>query len=126
MASLRVREYDTDVRRWDPLSGGAASTLGTVTDFGLSLGGLFVDPYKEYKRAAAGGRSGSSTTAAARAAGSSAGAMTGALTKGMLVDMPLALAEGMKNVPRLYGEEVPDHGKVKDWQSGGKVAVKVS
>jgi hypothetical protein len=51
--------------------------------------------------------------------------MAGVLTKGMLVDMPLALAEGMKNVPRLYGEEVPDHGKVADWQSGGKVAAKV-
>ncbi|KAK0710025.1 UDP-glucose,sterol transferase [Lasiosphaeria miniovina] len=121
---LRTREYDTDVRRWDPLSGGAASTLGTVTDFGLSLGGLFIDPYKAYKRAAAAGGHGSSAAAAARIAGSSAGSMTGVLTKGMLVDMPLALAEGMKNVPKLYGEEVPDHGKVTDWQSGGKVAAK--
>jgi len=108
------------------LSGGAASTLGTMTDFGVSLGRLFVDPYKAYNRAVASGGHGSSAAAAAtHAVGSSAGSMTGVLTKGMLVDMPLALAEGMKNVPKLYGDEVPDHGKVTDWQSGGKVAAKV-
>ncbi|KAH8747024.1 hypothetical protein F5883DRAFT_584558, partial [Diaporthe sp. PMI_573] len=121
---LRTREYDTDVERWDPLSGGAASTLGTMTDFTVSLGGLFIDAYTAYKKAAAGGSRGSSAAAAAQAAGSSAVSMTGALTEGMLVKMPLALAEGMKNVPKLYGEEVPDHGKVTDWQTGGKVAAK--
>ncbi len=76
-----------------------------MTDFGLSLGGLFVDPYKAYKRAAAGGGHGSSAAAAAaRAAGSSARSIPGVLAKGMLVDVPLALAESMRNVPRFYGE----------------------
>ena len=51
--------------------------------------------------------------------------MAGALTGGMLVKMPLALAEGMKNVPKLYGEEVPGHGKITEWQTDGKVAAKV-
>lgn len=43
----------------------------------------------------------------------------------MLVTMPLALAEGIKNAPKLHGEEVPDHGTVTYWQTGGKVAAKV-
>lgn len=46
------------------------------------------------------------------------------LTKGMLNDMPLAVAEGMRNAPRLYGGEVYEPGIVKDWQSGVVVAAK--
>ncbi|ETS77967.1 hypothetical protein PFICI_10029 [Pestalotiopsis fici W106-1] len=119
---LRSREYDTDVRRWDPLSGGAASTLGTMTDFTMALGGVFIDPFKAYKRVKRQGNDGSA--AALKEVGLGFGSMGGALTKGTLVNTPLALAEGLRNVPRLYGEEVKDHGKVKDWQSGGKVAAK--
>ncbi|KAH8901727.1 UDP-Glycosyltransferase/glycogen phosphorylase [Thozetella sp. PMI_491] len=124
LKSLRPKEYDTDVRRWDPLSGGAASTFGTLTDFTTSLGGLFIDPYKAYKRTATNSNPGASAAAAAKSAGNSLASMTGVLARGTLVDVPLALAEGMKNVPKLYGEEVPDHGKVKDWQSGSVVAAK--
>jgi hypothetical protein len=38
--------------------------------------------------------------------------------KGFLIDMPVAFAEGSRAVPKLYGEEVPDYGTVKDWKSG--------
>jgi hypothetical protein len=31
--------------------------------------------------------------------------------KGMTVDIPLALAEGLKNVPRHYGDIPRDHGQ---------------
>lgn len=44
--------------------------------------------------------------------------------KGMYVDMPLAVAEGMRNAPRLYGGDVYEPGAVKDWKSGGVVAGK--
>ena len=54
------------------------------------------------------------------------GSMAGVLTKGVLIDTPLALAEGLKNVPRLYGEEAKGHGPITGWQSGGVVAAKVS
>ena len=37
--------------------------------------------------------------------------------KGMIVDIPLAAAEGLRAVPRLYGEEVEDYA-VRDWKSG--------
>lgn len=45
-------------------------------------------------------------------------------SKGMLVDMPLAAAEGLRAVPKLYGSEVPDHGRVTDWKTGAVVACK--
>lgn len=36
----------------------------------------------------------------------------------MLVDMPLAVSEGLRAVPQLYGDEVVDHGHIKDWKTG--------
>lgn len=122
----RTREFDTDNQRWDPISGGAASTLGVVTDFTTALGGLFVDPYKAHRHASVGGDTAFSAAGKATlAAGGSLVKMTGVVAKGALVDTPVAIAEGMKNIPRLYGEEVADHGKVTDWKSGGTVAAKV-
>ncbi|KAF1362880.1 hypothetical protein EJ07DRAFT_105830, partial [Lizonia empirigonia] len=41
-----------------------------------------------------------------------------ALFKGSIVDLPLAAAEGFQGVPKLYGEEVKDHGEVTGIQSG--------
>ncbi|KAI9148415.1 glycosyltransferase family 1 protein [Paramyrothecium foliicola] len=38
--------------------------------------------------------------------------------KGVFVDVPLALTEGMRNAPKLYGGAVRDHGPVTDWKSG--------
>ena len=119
-------EFDMDVKRWDPISGTAASTLGIVSDFTASLGGLFIDPYKAYKQASA--KSKGSANAAGKATvavGGSFAKMSGVLVRGTLVDTPLALAEGMRNIPRLYGDEVKDYGKVTDWKSGGTVAAKV-
>lgn len=45
-------------------------------------------------------------------------------SKGMLVDMPLAAADGLRAVPKMYGSQVPDHGKVKNWKTGAVVAGK--
>lgn len=59
------------------------------------------------------------------AVGHGMGQMAGSLTKGTLVDFPLALADGLYAVPSLYGEKVRDHGPVTDWKSGGAVAGKV-
>ncbi|KAB8244510.1 hypothetical protein BDV35DRAFT_394771 [Aspergillus flavus] len=44
--------------------------------------------------------------------------------RGMTVDFPLALTEGLRNVPRLYGEVPRDHGPVTDIKSGFTVAGK--
>jgi hypothetical protein len=44
--------------------------------------------------------------------------------KGALLDVPLAVTEGMRNAPRLYGGEVYEPGVVTDWKSGGIAAGK--
>lgn len=42
-----------------------------------------------------------------------------------MVDTTLALSEGLRSTPKLYGEKVKDHEPITDWQSGLKVAGKV-
>lgn len=44
--------------------------------------------------------------------------------KGMVVDIPLAITEGMRAVPSHYGDAVRDHGQVTDIKSGVVVAGK--
>lgn len=63
--------------------------------------------------------------AAGKEFGKSIGRVSSALTK-TLMDVPLALADGLHNVPTLYGEEVRDHGAVKGIKSGGIKGIKVS
>jgi hypothetical protein len=109
------------------VTGGAASIFGVVTEFTSAFGGTFIDPFKAYKETRKNGGSVSAGSgAAAQGAAMNVGGMAGAVTKGALVSTPLALAEGLRQIPRLYGEEVRDHGKVTDWRSGGVVAAKVS
>lgn len=45
-------------------------------------------------------------------------------SKGVMIDLPLAFAEGSRNLPKLLGDEVPDYGKVTDWKSGFLVSGK--
>ncbi|KAH6874369.1 hypothetical protein B0T10DRAFT_498827, partial [Thelonectria olida] len=120
---LRSREYHTENERWDPITAGASSTLGTITDFTTALGGTFINPYKDYRRAGQDG-SGQGGRAAASAVGKGLVGMGGAVTKGALVDLPLALAEGLRKTPQLYGDTTEDPGKVKDWKDGATVAAK--
>ncbi|CAF3454368.1 unnamed protein product [Fusarium graminearum] len=64
---------------------------------------------------------------AGAAVAGSAGAFGGffkAVTKGVYLDIPHALEEGMRVAPRLYGGEVYDPGPVTDWKSGGIAAGK--
>ncbi|KAG9566290.1 sterol glucosyltransferase, partial [Aureobasidium melanogenum] len=44
--------------------------------------------------------------------------------KGIALDIPLAMAEGFKTMPRFYGDEVRDHGKVTGAGSGFAVGGK--
>lgn len=44
--------------------------------------------------------------------------------KGMTVDIPLAITDGLKNVPRAYGDTPRDHGPVTGFRSGATVAGK--
>ncbi|KAH7150277.1 hypothetical protein B0J13DRAFT_549849 [Dactylonectria estremocensis] len=122
---LRPKEYHVENRRWDPLTAGASSTLGTITDFTTALGGTFIDPFKEMKRVRSGdSRYESSGVAVMATTANGLKDMTTSVTKGMLVDVPLALAEGLRNSPRLYGEVVSSHEPVTDVKDGCVVAAK--
>ncbi|RAK98717.1 UDP-Glycosyltransferase/glycogen phosphorylase [Aspergillus ibericus CBS 121593] len=58
---------------------------------------------------------------AAAMASASAKATGKVLTKyvsGIMVDIPLAAAEGFRVLPGLYGDKVHDYGHVKDWKTG--------
>lgn len=44
------------------------------------------------------------------------------VVKGAWVDIPYACTEGLRAVPKLYGEEVKNHGDVNNWSSGLEVA----
>jgi hypothetical protein len=125
-ARYRPKDYYADAERWDPVTAGASATLGILTDFTSALGGVFVNPFKEMKRVrGAGDGNESAGLAAAIAVGKGVTSLGSSLSKGALVGMPLALTEGLRNAPKLYGDQVKDHGKVTDWKSGGVVAAKV-
>lgn len=70
----------------------------------------FKDEYSPFKTAVAGSAAGF-------------GGMLKYFTKGML-DAPLAVTEGFRNAPRLYGGKVYQPGRIDDWKSGGVVAGK--
>ncbi|KAI4729882.1 UDP-Glycosyltransferase/glycogen phosphorylase [Aureobasidium sp. EXF-10728] len=61
---------------------------------------------------------------AALASAKSIGWLAPKAVKGMMVDIPLAMAEGFHTAPRFYGDEVRDHGKVTGVGSGFAVAGK--
>lgn len=60
--------------------------------------------------------------AIAGASASGVGGFFKSYGKGFYVDIPLALTEGFRAVPRLYGEKVPEQEPIHDWQSGARVA----
>lgn len=86
----------------DPFSSTSAAVLNTMTDFTVGLGKLSTSPTKSMTQ------------------------MPSSLVKGTLVDAPTALAEGLRNVPRLYGERPERPVPIEGWKSGMTHAGKVS
>lgn len=90
--------------------------------------GIFSKPFDEYQRSRKDGSSSSNAQVAGNMALESAksvGRFNSSLFKGTMLDVPLAIAEGLRATPKLYGESVPDHEPITDWKSGAKVAGKV-
>lgn len=67
----------------------------------------------------------SANKAAANAVGRGFGKVGMALTKGA-IDLPRAMADGLHNVPALYGDKVRDYGEIRGWKSGTLTGVKVN
>ncbi|KAF3402600.1 Sterol 3-beta-glucosyltransferase UGT80B1 [Talaromyces pinophilus] len=107
-------------QRWDPVSAGSSVLLGVLFDFTVGFSQVFTGPAKSFQSKEEGG----GKKEAAVTFGKGFGKMAGVLPKATLVDFPLAITEGLHHLPRLYGDEVRNHGQVKDWKSGGVVAGK--
>lgn len=111
--------------RWDPVTSTTSACLSIVGNIGTSTKGALVDPFTEMERSNAKGATGAVT--ASRMATTSAkgfGNILMSFYKGVIVDMPLATTEGFRNIPKLYGEEVKNHGEVTGIVSGLQVAGK--
>lgn len=145
----RCNPIEIDHKRWDPLSAGSSTLIDTMIDLTSNGKNMFVNPYREIKKAqtlrretssleatqSSGLRGGGSLqrihnpTGAAAAAGVATkelGKMSGGFAKGMLLDLPVAMADGFHNLPVLYGDKKMERGEVKDWKSGMLVGGKVS
>jgi sterol 3beta-glucosyltransferase len=100
-------------RRWDPITGGASAMISTVYDTSHALGaamtkkgGLDFDDSDNAR-----------TKNFAKASSS--------LVKGAVIDMPMALADGLRHAPRMYGDKGRDYGQITGIGSGLSMAGKV-
>ncbi|OAG39328.1 hypothetical protein AYO21_06532 [Fonsecaea monophora] len=130
-------------RRWNFLTSSVAVSMEVSYDILAAISGFWRNPrevHKQNDKDRALGRTSSahqtesgmemdamegSSKQIARMVGASAmsiSQLTGIVVKGSLIDIPVAIAEGMRNTPKLYGEKVPDHAAVTDWKSGITVA----
>ncbi|KAH7378899.1 hypothetical protein BKA64DRAFT_736571 [Cadophora sp. MPI-SDFR-AT-0126] len=121
-------------RRWDPITGTFSAAFEGFVDVGKAMGSLIDSPMKEYRKAMTKEQSEanpnkerspglSAAGAAGKAVGKSFGKVGMTVAK-TAVDLPLAFADGLHNVPALYGDKPRDHGPVTGWKSGGVVGVK--
>ncbi|KAK5046700.1 hypothetical protein LTR84_007461 [Exophiala bonariae] len=131
-------------RRWDVVSGTVSSGIGLNYDLLNALSGVYRNPREMYKNkekqrsraVSTSGASGSNvgaedessdltTLEVAKMVGASARGLsqfTAVAVRGLLADVPVAVSEGLRNTPKLYGQKVPDHAPVTDWKSGITVA----
>lgn len=59
-------------------------------------------------------------SASARASGN----LLGKTLSGVMIEIPLAVAEGFRVLPGLYGDKVHERGVIKDWKSGAIIGMK--
>ncbi|KAF2179556.1 glycosyltransferase family 1 protein [Zopfia rhizophila CBS 207.26] len=110
-------------RRWDPVTAGTSSLMGTTVDMVTAAAGIFIDPVKAVKQASQSGDGVVSQAGVALAASAkNVGKVNGKFFKGTMLDLPFAVTEGLRAAPRLYGEDVKDHEPVTGWKSGARTA----
>ena len=114
-------------KRTDPFTGTSSASLRLGYDVAKSTVGIFADPAKVYID---NGKSKSSDSSnvhgkAALAFGKGMNNVVSGAFKGGMVGVPLAMAEGFRNVPRLWGETVEEQQAITGVRSGAAVAGKV-
>ena len=121
--SYEIQAIHITNNRWDPVTSTGSEGISIVTNMARATTGMLCDPYKELTRTRTEGTSVTAHNAAIAGRMAAAGAkgfgrFNTAFFKGAIVDLPLAATEGLRAVPKLYGEEVKDHGEVTNIQSG--------
>jgi hypothetical protein len=123
----KCNNIEIENKRWDPLSAGGSTLFDTV--MGLRSDGktmvASVQKAKTLRRENSDGAS-SGTGAATVAVGKGLGKISTGFAKGVILDLPVAMADGFHALPVLYGDKKMERGAVKDWKSGMKVGGKVS
>lgn len=120
-------------KRWDPVTGTTTAGVRLGYDVAKSTVGIFTDPAKVYidhhndhKKPGEGRSLMKTHSHAALASAKSINNVVSGSFKGGMVEVPLAMAEGFRNVPRLWGESVAEQEEITGVGSGLKVAGKVS
>ncbi|KAH7231233.1 uncharacterized protein BKA55DRAFT_598536 [Fusarium redolens] len=124
-------------QRWDPITAAGSASVDVATTMADAAAGIFVKPYETIKENRADGESSDtasqsikrkSDSAAAKraiqASSKSLGKLVTASTKGILIDIPIAITDGLRAVPHLYGEDVRHRGNITGFKSGAVVAGK--
>ena len=112
------------------MTGASSASIKLAYNITSSTTGIFTDPAKVYLDKSK--QDGSEETSqlklhgqAALASAKSTNRLAVGAFKGGMVDVPLALAEGFRNAPRLWGEDVKEQQEINGWKSGAAVAGKV-
>lgn len=147
------KRIEIENRRWDPVSSAVSCGVGFAYDSLTHVNNFWYAPYKMRKESklnakarltaeadpenqsgsinkddhSEGSSKAGTSVTSAQLAGASAMSMPrlwGTFVKSIVVEMPFAVAEGFRNAPKLYGEDVPDHEPITDWKSGAIVGGK--
>ncbi|KAJ3471895.1 hypothetical protein MRS44_001994 [Fusarium solani] len=130
-------------QRWDPFTAVGSASMEVVASMADATAGVFVKPYETIKehqtRAKTSIESGSSQarsqgdsasvseSVARKAVGTSTkslGKLAVTSAKGIFVDIPIAVTDGLRAVPNLYGEDVRPRDHITGFRSGAVVAGK--
>ncbi|CAG8948123.1 unnamed protein product [Penicillium salamii] len=146
MIRYRTKPLSIEVRRWEPVTAISSATLSTVAGMADAGAGVFIDPYREYRRLQNTTETESAGVTVPEAEGSRAPEMAqnismdpkdsshakqvalasaislakflGRTSRGIFMEIPLAATEGMRAIPRLYGDNLHVNAPVQDWRSG--------
>ncbi|CAG2010349.1 unnamed protein product [Fusarium graminearum] len=130
-------------RRWDPITAAGSASVEVAAGMADATAGIFVKPYdrvKEHRTRPSSPLDGESSDTRSQSTESksdsatakdvvgafskSLGKLAMTSTKGVLVDIPIAVTDGLRAVPNLYGEDVRQRGRITDFKSGAVVAGK--
>lgn len=101
-------------RRWVPITGGASAAISAVFDTSTALGAALSE------------KGGLDFDDTGNARVKNFGKAGTSLLKGAVIDMPMALADGLRHAPRMYGDKGRDYGPITGFKNGVTVAGKVS